>query len=150
MIPGCCCPSKLFTQRLHILCKATWTRELLLFSRSVMSDFLWPQGLQHAGLPCPSFFPEVCSNSCPLNKWCHPTISSSVPTSLSSLTLARYQGLSNELALRIRWSKHGSFSFSINHLNECSELISFMIDWFDLLVVQGTLKSILQHYQFHS
>ena len=48
------------------------------FSRSVMSDSLWPHGLQHARLPCPSPNPWVCSNSCPLSRWCHPTISSSV------------------------------------------------------------------------
>ena len=43
-----------------------------------MSDSLWPHGLQHGRLPCPSLFPRVCSNSCPLSQWCHPTISSSV------------------------------------------------------------------------
>ena len=51
---------------------------LLLFSRSVVSDFLQPYGLQHSRLPCPSPSPRVCSNSCPLSQWCHPTISSSV------------------------------------------------------------------------
>ena len=51
---------------------------LLLFSRSVVSSSLWPLGLQHARLPCPSLSPRVCSNSCPLSQWCHPTISSSV------------------------------------------------------------------------
>ena len=51
---------------------------LLLFSRSVMSDSLWPPGLQCTRLPCPSPFARVCSNSCPLSQWCHPTISSSV------------------------------------------------------------------------
>ena len=51
---------------------------LFLFSHSVMSDSLQPHGLQHARLPCPSLSPGVCSNSCPLNWWCHPTISSSV------------------------------------------------------------------------
>ena len=51
---------------------------LLLFSRSVVSDSLWPHGLQHARLPCPSLSPRVCSNSCPLSQWCHPTISFSV------------------------------------------------------------------------
>ena len=50
----------------------------LLFSRSVMSDSLWPHGLKHARLPCCSPSPEACSNSCPLSQWCHPTISSSV------------------------------------------------------------------------
>ena len=48
------------------------------FSHSVMSDSLWPHGLQQARLPCPSPIPGVCSNSCPLSLWCHPTISSSV------------------------------------------------------------------------
>ena len=56
---------------------------LLLFSHSVVSDSLQPQGLQHTSLPCPSVCPGVCSNSCPLNRWCHLTISSSV-TPLSS------------------------------------------------------------------
>ena len=50
----------------------------LLFSHSVESDFLWPHGLQHAKLPCPSPYPWTCSNSCPLSQWCHSTISSSV------------------------------------------------------------------------
>ena len=52
--------------------------QLLLFSRSVMSNSLQHHGLQHARLPCPSPSPEIFSNSCPLNQWCHPTISSSV------------------------------------------------------------------------
>ena len=51
---------------------------LLLFSRSVMSNSLWPLGLQHASLPCPSSSPGACSNSCPLRQWCHPTVSSSI------------------------------------------------------------------------
>ena len=50
----------------------------MLFSCSVMSDSLWPYGLQHTRLPCPSLSPRVCSNSCSLSRWCHPTISSSV------------------------------------------------------------------------
>ena len=51
---------------------------LLLLTRSVVSNSLWPRGLQHARLPCPSLSPEICSNSCPFSWWCHPTISSSV------------------------------------------------------------------------
>ena len=55
---------------------------LLLFSHSVMSDSLWPHGLQHSRLPCPSLSPRVCSNSCLLSRWCHPTIlSSAAPSS---------------------------------------------------------------------
>ena len=57
----------------------------LLFSSSVVSDSLQPHGLQHARLPCPSPFPWVSSNSCPLSQWCHPTISSSVVPFSSSL-----------------------------------------------------------------
>ena len=53
---------------------------------------------------------------------------------------------SNELALHIRWPKYWSFSFSISHSNEYSRLISFRFDWFDLLAVQETLKSLLKHH----
>ena len=53
-------------------------RALLLFSHSVMSDSLWPHGLQNARLPCPSRSPGVCWNSCSLSRWCHPAVSSSV------------------------------------------------------------------------
>ena len=55
-----------------------WKTLLLLFSHLVMSDSFWPHGPQHARLSCPSLSPGVCSNSCPLSWWCHPTISSSV------------------------------------------------------------------------
>ena len=54
-----------------------WTL-LLVFSHSVVSDSLWPHGLQHARLSSPSLSPRICSNSWPLSQWCHPTISSSV------------------------------------------------------------------------
>ena len=55
-----------------------WEDEHVLFSCSVLSDSLWPHGLQHDRLLCPSASPRACSNSCPLSQWCHPTISSSV------------------------------------------------------------------------
>ena len=57
----------------------------MLFSCSVMSDSLWPHGLQHTRPPCPSSSPGACSSSCPLGQWCHPTISSSVITFSSCL-----------------------------------------------------------------
>ena len=120
---------------------------LLLFSHSVVSYSLWPRGVEHARLPCPSQSPGVCSNSCPLNWWCHPTILSSVSPSPLALYLSQHQGFSSELALHIRWPKYWSFSFSISPSNEYSGLISFRINWFDLLVVQGTLKSLLQHHR---
>ena len=67
---------------------------LLLFSCSVVSDSLWPHGLQHARPPCPSPSPGAYSNSCPLSQWCHPTILSSVIPFSSALNLSQHQGLS--------------------------------------------------------
>ena len=113
-----------------------------------MSDSLWLHGLQHVRLPCPPLSPGVCSSSCPLSWWCHPTISSSVPPFFSCpQSLFPSIGVfSNESALHIRWPKYWSFSFSISPSNEYSGLISFWIGWFDLLSIQGTLKSLLQHH----
>ena len=119
---------------------------LLLFSRSIVSNSLWPHGPQHARLPCPSPSPGACSNSHPLSRWCHPNISSSVVPFSSRLQSFPASGSSPMSALRIRWPKDWSFSFSIIPSNEYSGLISFRIDWFDLLAVQGTLKSLLQHH----
>ena len=115
------------------------------FSSSVVSDSLRPHGLQHARPPYPSPTPGVYSNSCPLSRWCHPTTSSSV-IPLSSFNLSQYQGLFKWSVLCIKWPKYWSFSFSISPSNEYSGLISFRIDWFVLLAVQGTLKSLLQHH----
>ena len=120
---------------------------LLLFSCSVVSDFLWPHGLQHARLPCPSLSPGVCLSSCPLSQWCHPTSSSSSHPLLFLLSVfPSIRVFSNESALRISWPKCWSFSFSISSSNEYSGLISFRIDCSDLLAVQRTLTSLLQHH----
>ena len=67
------------------------------------------------------------------------------PILLLSSIFPSIRVFSNELVLRIRWPKYWSFSFSISPSNEYSELISLRMDWFDLLAVQGTLKSLLQH-----
>ena len=64
----------------------------------------------------------------------------------SAFNLAQHQGPSSESVFHIRWPKDWSFNFSIGPLNEYSGLISFRMDWLDLLVVQGTLKSLLQHH----
>ena len=85
-------------------------------------------------------------NSCPLNQWCHPTISSSVVPFSSCLQSCPASVFSNESVLCIRWPKDWSFSCSISLSNEYSRMISFKINWFDLLAVQGTLKSLLQHH----
>ena len=101
---------------------------------------------QHARLSCFSLSPSVCSNSCPLSQWCHPTISSSfIPFSSCPQSFPADRVFSNELALHIRWPKYWSLNFSISPSNEYSGLISFRIDWLDLLAVQGTLKSLLQY-----
>ena len=120
---------------------------LLLFSHSVVLKSLWLYGLQHARLPCPSATSGACSNSCPLSQWCHPTISCSVvPFFLLPSIFPSIRAFSNESVL-IRWPKYWSFSFSISPSNEYSGLISFRMDWLDLLAVQGdSLKSLLQHH----
>ena len=105
---------------------------------------LWLNELRHARLPCPSPSARVCSDSCLLSRWCHPTISCPLSLLLLSSIFPSIRVFSNELALRIRWPKFWSFSFSISSFSECSRLISFRIDWSDLLAVQGTLKSLLQ------
>ena len=115
-------------------------------SCSVVSDFLWPHGLQHARLSCPSPTPRVYSNSCPLSQWCHPTISSSVapfsscPQSFPASEFLQWVSSSRQVAkISELQLPHQSFQW-------VSGLISFRIIWFDLLTVQVTLKSLLQHH----
>ena len=109
-----------------------------------MSYSLQHHGLQHARPSCPSPTPGVHSNSCSLSRWYHPTISSSVvPFCLQSFPAS---GSFQMPVLCIRWPKYWSFSFSISPSNEHPGLNSFRMDWLDLLAVQGTLKSLLQHH----
>ena len=142
---------------------------LVQFSRSVVSDSLWPHGLQHARLPCPPLFhfysfssvqfssvaqpcltlcdpmnhtahqaslPEF-TQTCPLSWWCHPTVSSSVvPCSSCPQSLPASESF-NQSTLRMSWPKYWSFSFSIIPSKEHPGLISFRMDWLDLLAVQG-------------
>ena len=105
-----------------------------------MSNYLRHHGVQDTRLPCPSPSPGICSDSCPLRQWCYLTISSSVVPSVFPSSRV----FSNELACCIKWPKN--WSFSISPSNEYSGLISFRIDWFDLLAVQMTLKSLLWHH----
>ena len=127
---------------------ALWrvTLLFLLFSHQVVSNSLQPRGLQHARLSCPPLSPGVCSNSCPLSQWCHPTISSSVaPFSSFTQSFVASGSFSSESALRIRWPKYWNFSISPSneYFNEYLGLISFR---FDLPAVQGTFKSLLQDH----
>ena len=112
-----------------------------------MSDSLWPHGLQHTRLPCPSPTPGTYSNSCPLHRWYYPTISSSVvpfSSCLQSFPASGSFSISQFFASSGQSIK--SFSFSISPSKEYSGLIFFRMDWLDLLAVQGTLKSLLQHH----
>ena len=131
------------------ICKASSANHFAFssvqFSHSVLSDNLQSHGLQHARLPCPSPAPRAYSNSCPLGRWCHPTISSSV-VPFSGLQSFPASGSFPMNQLFTSGGKSiGSFSFSISPSNEYSGLISFGTDWLDLLAVRGTLKSLLQH-----
>ena len=125
---------------------ASWLNSSVQFSRSAVSDSLRLHGLQHTRPPFPSLTPRVYWNSCPLSQWCHPTISSSVIPFSSHFQAFPARSFSNESVLHIRWPKYWSFSFSISPSDEYSALISFRMDWLDLLAVQGTLKSLLQHH----
>ena len=116
------------------------------FSYSVVSDSLRPHELQHARPPCPSPIPGVHSNSCPSSRWCHPAISSSVvPFSSCPQSLPASESFPKS-QLCMRWPKYWSFNFSVIPSNEHPGLISFRMDWLDLLAVQGTFKSLLQHH----
>ena len=117
------------------------------FSHSVMFSSLWPHGLQHTRPRCLSPTPGVYSNSCPLSQWCHQPSHPLSSPSPPAFSLAQHQGLfkwvssSHQVAKVLEY-----FSFNISPCNEYSGLISFRMDWLDLLAVQGTLKSLLQHH----
>ena len=110
-----------------------------------MSNSLWPHEPQHARPPCPSPTPGVYSDSCPLSRWCHPAISSSVvPFSSCPQSFPA----SGSFQMSQLFSSGGqSIDFSFN-ISPCSEHpgLSPLGDWLDLLVVQGTLKSLLKHH----
>ena len=102
---------------------------------------LWIHGLQHTRLPCPSSSPRACSNSCPLS---HLTISSSVVH--FSFSLQSFP-VSGSFPMSLLFASGGQIlELQISLSNEYSGLISFMIDWFDLLADQGTLMSLSQHH----
>ena len=114
-----------------------------------MSNSLPPHGLQHDRVPCPSPSLEACSKLMSIESvmpsnhliLCHPLLR--LPSIFPSIRI-----FSNESFHGIRWRKYYSFSFSPS--NEYSGLISFRIDWLDLLAVQGTLKSLLQHHKLNA
>ena len=111
---------------------------------SVVSDYLQPNGLWHVRLPYPA--PRTYLSSWPLSQWCQATISSCHPFHLLPSFVPSIRVFSSESVLHIRWPKGWSFSFSISLSSEYSGLISFRMDWLDLLAAQGTLQSFLQHH----
>ena len=121
--------------------------ELVRFSHSVVSNSSRPHGLQHIRPPCPSPPPRVYSNSLSI-EWVRPSnhLILCRPLLLPPAIPPSIRVFSNESALRIRWPKYWSFSFNISPSKEHPGLIPFKMDWLDLLAVQGTLKSLLQHH----
>ena len=105
----------------------------VLSNLQVTSDSLWLHGLQRTWLPRPPLSSKVCSNSWPLSWWCYLILCHSLLLLPSVFPCLRV--FSNESALHIKWPKNWSFSFSISPSNKYSGLISFRIDWFDLLEV---------------
>ena len=116
------------------------------FSCSIVSDSFWPHEPQHAKPPCPSPIPEFTQIHVhwvgDANQPVHSMLSSSLPPSI----FPSIRVFSNESVLCIKWPNYWSFSFNISPFCKHSRLISFRMDWFDLLAVQGTLKSLLRYH----
>ena len=124
-------------------------KQLLTVFSLVVSDSLRPYELHHARFPCPSTTPGVHPNPCPLCRWCHPTILSSVVPFFSSFQSFPASGsfpMSQFFKSGGQNIGASASAFSISPSKEYSGLISFRMDWLDLLAVQGTLKSLPQHH----
>ena len=116
---------------------------MLLYSHSIIANCLQPHRLQHTRLPCPSPSSRVCSNSYIESVMPSNHLILCCPLLLLPSIFPNIRVFSSESVLPIRWPKYWSFGFSISPSSEYSGLIFFRIDWFDLLAVQGTLKSLL-------
>ena len=116
------------------------------FSHSDASNSLQPHALQNARLPCASPTPEACSNSCPLSRWWHSIISSSVVPFSSCLQSFPASGSFPVSQFFESGGQSFEVSASASVLPVNSGLISFRMDWLDLLAVKWTLKSLLQHH----
>ena len=104
---------------------------------SVVSNCLWPHGLQRPRLPCAPLSPRGCSNSCPLSRWCHPTISSSVVPFISCLLSFPESG-----SFPMGWL----FASGNQSIGASASASVLPMNWFDLLAAQGILKGLLQHH----
>ena len=116
------------------------------FSHSIVPDSLRPREPQHARPPCPSPTSRVHPDSCPLSQWCHPTIASSVVPFSSCPQSFPASGSFQMSQLFASGGQSIGVSASTSVPPKNPGLISFRLDWLDLLAVQGTLKSLLQHY----
>ena len=142
-----------FTEFCCFLSNLNMNQPSVQFSRSVVSSCLWPHGLQHPRPLCPSPTPwsllklMPIESVMPFNHLILCCLLCLLPSIFPSISV-----FSNESVLRIRWPKYWSFSFSISPSNGYSGLISFRMDWLDLLAVQGTLKvfsnTTIQKHQF--
>ena len=121
----------------------SWHKPLCCSSLAVMSDSLWPHRLQHDRFSSPS--PGACSNSRPSSQWCHPTVSSSLVPLSSCLQSFPTSG-PFPMSQLFELGGHIFGASASASVPEYLGLISFRIDWLDLLAVQGTLKSLLQHH----
>ena len=117
-----------------------------LFSGAVMSDSVWPHGLQHARPPCPSPTPGIYSNSCPSSRWCHPTISSSLIAFSSRLQFSQHQSLFKWVSASQQVAKVLESQLQHQSFQWIFRTDFFRIDCLDLLAIEGTLKSLLQHH----
>ena len=112
-----------------------------------MSDSLQPHESQHTRPPCPSPTPRVHSDSCPLSQWCHPAILSSVvPFSSRPQYLPASESFPKSQLFPWGGQSTGVSALASVLSKEIPGLISFRMDWMDLLAVQGTLKSLIQHH----
>ena len=133
-----------------VLTRIAFVRRSVQFSRSVVSDSLWPHEPQHTRPPCPSPTPTVHRNPCPLSWWCHPTISSCVIPCSSCLQHFPASGSFQMSHFFASGGQSIGVSASISPSNEYSGLISSRMDWLDLFAGQGTLKSLHQHHKLKS
>ena len=119
-------------------------------SRSVVSDSLRPHELQYTRPPCPLLTPGVHPNPCPLSWWCCPTISSSVVPFPPALNLSQHQGLFKWVSSSHQVAKVLEFQLQHQSFQWTPRTDILRMDWLDLLAVQGTLKSLLQHHSSQS
>ena len=150
-----CCPSK--TKRKKTKRKKGKKSETIFNNVSSVQllsrvRLLWAREWQHARPPCPSPTPRVHTYPCPLSWWYHPTISSSVIPSPPALHLSQHQGLFKWVSSSHQVAKVLEFQLQHQSFSEHSGLISFRMDWVDLLVVHGTLRvfsnTTVQKHQF--